>query len=62
MYLCIATPYPGTELRQLVENIGLKTSTEWELYDTVTPVFENTLLSDEEIREIKKKFLQQDNG
>jgi anaerobic magnesium-protoporphyrin IX monomethyl ester cyclase len=56
VYLCVATPYPGTELRQLVENMGLKMSTEWELYDTVTPVFENPLLGDEEIRDLRRKF------
>jgi radical SAM superfamily enzyme YgiQ (UPF0313 family) len=56
VYLCVATPYPGTELRRLVEDMGLKMSTEWELYDTVTPVFENPFLSAEEIRKTRKTF------
>lgn len=44
VYLCFATPYPGTELRLLVEKMGLKMSSQWERYDTTTPVFENPLL------------------
>ena len=56
VYLCIATPYPGTDLRVLVEKMGLKMSTDWERYDTTTPVFENPLLSDEEALKIRKEF------
>jgi anaerobic magnesium-protoporphyrin IX monomethyl ester cyclase len=56
VYLCIATPYPGTDLRLLVEQMGLKMSTEWEKYDTTTPVFENPLLSDEEAMKLRKQF------
>jgi radical SAM superfamily enzyme YgiQ (UPF0313 family) len=56
VYLCIATPYPGTELRTLVENMGWKMSSNWSLYDTLTSVFENPLLPSEEIRKIRKTF------
>ena len=56
VYLCVATPYPGTELRRLVEEMGWKMSTDWVLYDTVTPVFENPLLPAEEIRKLRKTF------
>jgi anaerobic magnesium-protoporphyrin IX monomethyl ester cyclase len=56
VYLCVATPYPGTELRRLVEGMGLKMSTEWGLYDTITPVFENPLLSAEDIRKLRRNF------
>jgi anaerobic magnesium-protoporphyrin IX monomethyl ester cyclase len=56
VYLCVATPYPGTELRRLVEDMGLKMSTDWGLYDTITPVFENPLLSAEEIRKLRTNF------
>ena len=56
VYLCVATPYPGTELRSLVENMGLKMSTDWGLYDTITPVFENPLLSAEQIRKLRTHF------
>ena len=56
VYLCVATPYPGTALRRLVEEMGLKMSTDWGQYDTVTPVFENPLLSAEDILKLRKKF------
>jgi radical SAM superfamily enzyme YgiQ (UPF0313 family) len=56
VYLCIATPYPGTDLRVLVEQMGLKMSPDWSKYDTTTPVFENPLLPDEEAMKIRKQF------
>ncbi|MCL1977940.1 MAG: B12-binding domain-containing radical SAM protein [Candidatus Bathyarchaeota archaeon] len=56
VYLCIATPYPGTELRKEVEQLGYKISSDWSRYDTTTPVFENPLLSDEEAIRIRKEF------
>ena len=56
VYLCVATPYPGTELRRVVEQMGLKMSTDWSRYDTVTPVFENPNLSDEEVKDLRKNF------
>jgi len=40
VYLCVATPYPGTELRKVVEENRWKMSPDWSQYDTVTPVFE----------------------
>jgi anaerobic magnesium-protoporphyrin IX monomethyl ester cyclase len=54
--LFLATPYPGTELRNLVEKMGWKMSSNWSLYETLTPVFENPLLPSEEIRKIRKTF------
>jgi len=56
VYLCIATPYPGTELRNEVEHLGYKMSSDWSRYDTTTPVFENPLLSDDEALQIRKEF------
>ena len=56
VYLCIATPYPGTELRKEVERLGYKMSGDWSRYDTTTPVFENPLLSDEEALKLRKEF------
>lgn len=55
-YLCVATPFPGTELRMLVEKKGWKMSSDWNLYDTITPVFENPDLPSEEIRKIRREF------
>ena len=55
-YLCVATPYPGTELRRLVVDKGFKMSPDWGLYDTVTPVFENPLLPAEDIINLRREF------
>jgi anaerobic magnesium-protoporphyrin IX monomethyl ester cyclase len=56
VYLCIATPYPGTELRRVVEEKGWKMSPDWSKYDTVTPVFENPNLSDEAVQKLRSSF------
>jgi anaerobic magnesium-protoporphyrin IX monomethyl ester cyclase len=56
VYLCVATPYPGTELRSLVEEMGWEMSDDWGLYDTITPVFANPNLSAEEIRKLRTSF------
>jgi len=56
VYLCVATPYPGTELRTLIEEMGLNLSKEWESYDTTTPVFENSSLPAEKIQKLRRKF------
>ena len=55
-WLCLATPYPGTELRALVERMGWKMSEDWTLYNTMNPVFENPHLPAEEISTMRKKF------
>jgi radical SAM superfamily enzyme YgiQ (UPF0313 family) len=44
VYLCVATPYPGTALRNTLEDLGWKMSTDWSQYDLQTPVYENPLL------------------
>jgi anaerobic magnesium-protoporphyrin IX monomethyl ester cyclase len=44
VYLCLATPYPGTALRSTLEDLGWAMSSEWSHYDMQTPVFENPLL------------------
>jgi anaerobic magnesium-protoporphyrin IX monomethyl ester cyclase len=56
VYLCVATPYPGTELRSLVEKRGWKMSSNLDLYDTMTPVFENPELPSEEITKFRREF------
>jgi radical SAM superfamily enzyme YgiQ (UPF0313 family) len=55
-YLCIATPYPGTELRSIVEKSGWKMSDDWSLYDTMNPVIENPNLPAEDLIKIRKEF------
>ena len=44
VYLCLATPYPGTSLSSYLEELGWKVSKEWSNYDLQVPVFENPLL------------------
>jgi anaerobic magnesium-protoporphyrin IX monomethyl ester cyclase len=56
VWLCHATPYPGTELRALVESKGWKMSNEWPLYNTMHPIFEDPLLPAAEIAEMRKNF------
>jgi anaerobic magnesium-protoporphyrin IX monomethyl ester cyclase len=55
-WLCVATPYPGTELYALLESMGWKMSADFDLYDTLNPVFENPLLPAEEIYKIRREF------
>jgi len=56
VYVCVATPFPGTELRSLVEKNGWKISSNWNFYNTITPVFENPELSPDEIVAFREKF------
>lgn len=56
VYLCIATPYPGTELRKEVIRLGYQMSPDWSRYDTTTPVFENPNLPDEEALRLRQEF------
>jgi radical SAM superfamily enzyme YgiQ (UPF0313 family) len=56
VWLCHATPYPGTELRALVESNGWKMSEDWTLYNTMNPIFEDPLLPAEEIAKMRKTF------
>jgi anaerobic magnesium-protoporphyrin IX monomethyl ester cyclase len=56
VYICVATPYPGTELRRVVEQMGWEMSNDWGQYDTITPVFANPNLSAEEIRKLRTSF------
>jgi radical SAM superfamily enzyme YgiQ (UPF0313 family) len=55
-FLCIATPYPGTELYNLVKENDWKMLPDWSLYDTTTPVFENPSISKGKIMEMREKF------
>ncbi|MEM2107704.1 MAG: radical SAM protein [Candidatus Bathyarchaeia archaeon] len=56
VWLCLATPYPGTELRALVERMGWKMATDWTLYTTMNPIFENPDLPSEEISKMRTQF------
>jgi radical SAM superfamily enzyme YgiQ (UPF0313 family) len=56
VWLCMATPYPGTELRALVESMGWKMSEDWTLYNTMNPIFEDPNLPAAEISKMRKEF------
>lgn len=56
VYICVATPYPGTELRRVVEQMGWEMSNDWGQYDTITPVFANPNLSAEQVRKLRTSF------
>ena len=56
VWLCHATPYPGTELRALVEKNGWKMSSDWKLYNTMNPIFEDPAFPAKEIAEMRKTF------
>jgi len=55
-WLCIATPYPGTELRALVEKMGWKMTNDWTKYNTMNPIFENPTVPSEEYSKMRTKF------
>jgi len=56
VYICVATPYPGTELRRIVEEMKWEMSNDWRRYDTITPVFANPNLSAEDVRKLRTSF------
>src|SRR3989304_5119136 len=56
VWLCLAPPYPGTELRALIESMGWKMSGDWTLYNTMNPIFEIPDLPAEEISKMRKSF------
>ena len=55
-YICVATPYPGTELYRIVKEKGWTMLEDWSGYDTLTPVFDNPLISNEEILKARRRF------
>jgi len=55
-YICVATPYPGTELRNLIEELGWNISNDWKRYDTTAPVFDNPNLSAEDVTKLRSSF------
>jgi len=59
VYVCVPTPYPGTELYDHLKVLGWKLSTEWEHYDEQTLVFENPNFPAEKIKEARRKFYNQ---
>ena len=51
----IATPYPGTPMYDLVKEQGWLKVTDFDKYDTATPIFETPTISMRELREIREQ-------
>ena len=49
----------GTELYNILEDLGWKLSKDWNLYNEQTPVYDNPLLSFERIQEERRRFYNQ---
>ena len=54
----IATPYPGTPMYDLVKENGWLKITDFDKYDTATPIFETPTLTMQELREIREQAFQ----
>ena len=54
----IATPYPGTPMYDFVREKGWLKITDFDRYDTATPVFESPTLSIVDLKEIREKAYQ----
>ena len=54
----MATPYPGTPMRELVIKNGWLRITDFNRYDTATPIFETPLISSKQLKEMREKALQ----
>jgi len=54
----VATPYPGTPMRDFVIKNGWLKVTDFNKYDTATPIFETPMLSMKELRDIREKAFQ----
>ena len=56
VYVCQAIPYPGTDLYDLLKELGWEMSTEWNHYDEQTQVFKNPILPPQKIEEMRRTF------
>jgi radical SAM superfamily enzyme YgiQ (UPF0313 family) len=56
VYMCVAIPYPGTEMYDYLKELGWEMSPRWDRYDEQTVVFKNPLLSSEQIMEMERRF------
>ncbi|MCW4053800.1 MAG: B12-binding domain-containing radical SAM protein [Candidatus Bathyarchaeota archaeon] len=54
----IATPYPGTPLYDYVKEKGWLKITDFDKYDTATPIFESPSISMKDLEEIREKAYQ----
>jgi anaerobic magnesium-protoporphyrin IX monomethyl ester cyclase len=56
VYMCVAIPYPGTEMYEYLKELGWEMSPRWDRYDEQTVVFKNPLLSSGQIMEMERRF------
>lgn len=56
VWLCHATPYPGTHLREIVVKNGWPMSQDWKTYNTMNPIYEDPNLPAKEIAEMRRRF------
>jgi radical SAM superfamily enzyme YgiQ (UPF0313 family) len=56
VWLCHATPYPGTHLREIVIKNGWPMSQDWKTYNTMNPIFEDPNLPAKDIAEMRRRF------
>lgn len=56
VWLCHATPYPGTGLRALVESNGWKMADDWKIYNTMNPIYEDPNFPAKEIAQMRRNF------
>ena len=56
VWLCHATPYPGTHLREIVIKNGWSMSQDWKTYNTMNPIYEDPNLPAKEIAEMRRRF------
>jgi radical SAM superfamily enzyme YgiQ (UPF0313 family) len=56
VYLCMATPYPGTHLGSYLQELGWKVSDDWSKYDLQQPVFENPMLQGVDLVKSRREF------
>jgi radical SAM superfamily enzyme YgiQ (UPF0313 family) len=57
-FYTIATPYPGTPMYDFVKKNGWLRVTDFDKYDTATPIFETPTLSMKELKKIREQVLQ----
>ena len=56
VYVCQAIPYPGTELLDILHNMGWEVSENWNQFDEQSPVFKNPLLPPQKIDKMRGAF------
>jgi anaerobic magnesium-protoporphyrin IX monomethyl ester cyclase len=59
LYLFLATPFPSTQLRDAISDLGWKMSQDWNNYEMQTASFENPGLSFEQINKMREVFYNQ---